>query len=284
VNPVRDGQAPPCQVCGATGTDFGGYCQQCRTYRGVFESGAAAVLSGVHNPAAGHVPADHPVAVTGPQPMPPPQPTPPVAPVRRRSPFAMALVALSTVLVVLTAGIVTVTVVRAGKSVRGEKQQATLPTSSQPPSPTASPSSTVDKCLVGDWNVASANAYITDPKTKRAELFTSRGGSIWRFRADGTGEYDLAKGITYTGSENGVPVTYVSTGRITFNFKTVDNVITFTSVKFYVQQTITIGGKSTTQVPADSPLPPFSYVCGTESLTMGHQTQAYALRRGSATS
>jgi hypothetical protein len=252
----------PCHVCGGMEIDANGYCQRCRAYRGApgydpaqgGQPGAppyggpypdqgypggyqAAGYQGPGYQAAGYQgPGYQAAGYQGPGYQP-----------RQRSSFTVPLIALSVVAVILVAGIVGVILIRARDS-------------------TDSPGSTaaeVDRCVVGTWKVTSARekVLLDDGPVD----FTGSGATVI-FRADGTGEEDFGAGTTFRATMSGQPVVIKFTGKITFNFRTVDRSMTFSNVKADGEAVVSVSGVTTTTVPLDEDTKPAKYTCSGNSL------------------
>jgi hypothetical protein len=245
----------PCQVCGATRVDAGGYCEHCQTHRGAESysvsppaggspvSGSPADAGAYYYSAASAVGratvAVYPAATGEPAEYPPPVETRPA-----RGPQPLTLFMLTVMVVVLVAGTVAIVLIRekglaAGppaKAAQGTPSTAPATPASAAPSASASGSSTVDKCLVGEWTVTSWRLpYSAEPK---GEMSTTNGGIV-RFRADGTGEWDFGSGVKLVGTGPTRNIAIRLTGRFTFAFRTVGQTFEFGDVQADARQEVT---------------------------------------------
>jgi hypothetical protein len=129
---------------------------------------------------------------------------------------------------------------------------------------------------VGTWRVTESREKV-ELEEGLVEFVGS--GATVRLEADGTGEQNFGSGTTYRATVSGQPVTIVFTGKITFNFKTVDGSMTFSNVKPEGTATVTVSGTQTTSEPISSDATPTSYTCSGNSLTQQTELATTKLRK-----
>jgi len=251
----------PCEVCGATGVDAGGYCEHCRVHRGAASysvsppagvspvSDAGAFYYSASPGVAGRASVGAYPAVTSGAPADAGYP-PPVAAQPTRSPLAVPLFMLTVIVVVLVAGTVALVLIReqgrtaAQGANASQGASAPAPASSAPVSPSAAPNvaGAVDKCLLGEWTVISWRLPYGSTDGSGGEVATDNGGTI-RFRADGTGEWDFGSGVKLVGSGPTRTISVRLTGRMTFSFRTTGQTFEFGEVRADVREEVIDGEK-----------------------------------------
>ena len=161
------------------------------------------------------------------QPVPPPFPAvlPPTPP--RSSAWPMLLLAASIAGVLLVAGVVTVlTLTRAGGKPTAVAVATSRPAPSRRASPSASPSLSAEKCVLGTWTETSNQQSRT---VNGVQIHMSGAGATQTFRPDGTTVLDYGAGITYTGTLDGDTWTLTDTGQINFRYQISGTTILYTS-------------------------------------------------------
>jgi hypothetical protein len=216
----------PCQICGATEIDPGGYCGQCHEYRG---------------PAA-------------------PQPTtsPLTVPLFLLTVIVVVLVS-GTVAVVLIRGKGR-TAPPAANVAQAASASASTPPGSAPPSAAPSASSGVDRCLVGEWTVSLWRL----PYANSGGFVTTTSGGVIRFRADGTGEWSFGNGIRLVGAGPTRTIAVRYSGRITFSLRTSGQTFTFADVVPDVHEEILDSDQIISAGPWTPRLGAYPYACAGE--------------------
>jgi hypothetical protein len=129
---------------------------------------------------------------------------------------------VTVMVVVIVAGAVSVVYILAGNRGPAPRADAAPPTTA-PPTAAPSTAAAFDQCLVGVWTLTRWSFTIDDDA-----LFTSEtGGGTYRYRADGTGEWDFGSGVEATGTRAGKPAKARIAGRVTFEFTTTDGTINY---------------------------------------------------------
>jgi hypothetical protein len=274
----------PCGVCGGTLVDAAGHCTTCGTYRGLPApgfgppAGPPVQSSGPpyqpsappYQPSAPPYPASPPPYPASPPPYQaapaayPPTPGgswpsyPPAtqAPARSRGPLVIPLIALSAVLVVITAAIVLVAFLR-------NRPGTVQPTSSA--SGQSSASSLIDTCVIGTWTETSHEEDVSVEKVGTVK-FTGK-GAIQHFKPDGVAMLDYGSGVSLVGSSGSTTWEYVYTGTITFHYQTSNGNILYTDTSANGTTTLKVNGKveSSGAIQAGS-LDPERYTCSSNSL------------------
>lgn len=240
----------PCTVCGGGAVNQAGYCQRCGTYRGV--------------PAAG-----------------PGYLGPPLAPAsanRRRS-YLVPLAALGTTLAVLVAAIGVVLVVRytANDPDRLTADPSTSPTSARSLSPDQPPSSPIDPCVIGRWQVESYEEDIALDEPFGRTRFTNDGlGAVVELREDGLGVTDYGDGTRFTGRVSGIDMTLTITGRVTYRYRAIDGTVSFSNVQADGTVTLTAPGLEPQSQPLTAEFDPANYQCSGDTLIQS--TSSYTAR------
>lgn len=221
----------PCAVCGGQVVDAAGYCAVCGTYRG-----------------------EPPAAMTAPPAPHGPQSTPaPSAPARTRSPYVLALVALSVTLMVLVVAIVVVVLARSRDGDGGPL---------------------VDGCVVGRWRVSSHSERL--PISGTGDVTFTGDGTRMDLDADGTGLTDYGRGTEFRATVDNRPVVLTLAGTVRYSFRTANGAISFSDVKPEGTATITIDGVELRREPLQANNDPARYTCSGDTLT--EQTDRYQVR------
>jgi hypothetical protein len=282
-------------MCGATGVDGVGYCERCQTY-GVTPAHADDASTEetirVYPPSSGG--GYYPAAQTsfgGPQPSGPPYPTvssgppydepvrydpavpvaeaAPPQPVRRTSIAPLFMVTV--MVIVIVAGAVSIVYILAGDRGGVPRTDAAQPTAAGAPSA----STDTGQCLVGVWTLTKWRFTYGDDAT----FTTETGGGIYRFRADGTGEWDFGSGVAASGTYAGKPSTARITGRVMFEFTTDSGTINYRSVT----STIGIVVYQSSRVVDDSAVEPSTttakYTCAGDTLRISSDGDDIEARR-----
>ena len=285
----------PCDVCGATDVDGGGYCDRCRVYRGTHVDDGSAATMRVSPPSSGggYYPAAQ-SGYEGPQPTSPAYPTvssgPPYpAPVQyasaawpagpaaaqpvRRTSFA-PLFMVTVMVIVLVAGAVSVAYILAGD--RGGRPRADAAPAPAPAPASGAPSGTpAADCLLGNWTLTRWRFTYGD----KGQFTTDSGGGNYRFGADGTGEWDFGSGVAATGTYAGKASTARITGRITFEFSTNNGTINYRNIRantgIVVYQSDRVVAES--EVVPDSDVA--TYTCSGDRLQTSSEGDEAELRR-----
>jgi hypothetical protein len=180
------------------------------------------------------------------------------------------LIALSVIAVILVCGIVGVIVVRASdKKASVDKASA---------SASAAASAKVDSCVVGTWKVTSAKEKVLLDTGGSPVEFTG-GGTTVRLGADGKGEDDYGNGTVYRATMSGQSVTITFSGKITYDFKTVDGSVTYSNVHANGQALVTVAGATTTTIPLTDDSRPAKYTCSDGTLVQETELARTELRK-----
>jgi hypothetical protein len=280
----------PCGVCGGTLVDAAGHCTTCGTYRGlpapgygppVQSSGPPYQSSGPPYQPSGPPyqaspppyqaspppyqagPAAYPPNPGGSWPGYPPAPQAPApqmpvlqTPVRSRGSLVVPLIALSAVLVVITAAIVVVAFLR-------NRQGTVQPTPSA--SGQLSASSLIDPCVLGTWTETAHQEDVAVEKVGTVK-FTGK-GAIQHFKPDGVAMLDYGSGVSLVGSSGSTTWEYVYTGTITFHYQTSNGNILYTDTSANGTTTLKVNGKVQSSGPIEAgSLDPERYTCSGNSL------------------
>jgi len=214
----------------------------------------------------------------------------PVASARNRSSFTVLLIGLSTTLVLLVAGIITVIVLKSGDD-RGDSRrtaggQASAGASADPsngwtPSPGAS--SLVDKCVVGTWKLTLYQETVqidgVGPVT-----FTGNGqGAQLRLAADGSGLQDFGEGMalaaTATIAGSSVRINLLVSGTLTYDYRTSGGSFTYTDVVPSGSIRVTSNNGVDATEPLSGTSEPASYTCEGNQLVSWTSTSRSEMTR-----
>jgi hypothetical protein len=289
----------PCNVCGSTGVDSAGYCEGCRVYLGTpsqLDDGSSGETMRVYAPSSGggYYPAMesgyggpqpispmHPAVSSGPpypepvRPDPAGSPAEPARPQPVRRPSIAPLFMVTVMVVVIVVGAVSIVYILAGDRGGVPRAGAAQPTASAPASgaPDAAPG--IDQCLVGTWALTRwVFAYKDD------EEFTSEGGGgIYRYRADGTGEWDFGSGVEATGKYDGKTSTARMTGRVTFDFTTANGMINYRNMKSNAGLVVYQSGRVVADNVVEPAVEPEKYTCAGDNLRITSDGDSVEARR-----
>jgi hypothetical protein len=209
-------------------------------------------------PAPGYPPQNQPPNFLAP----PPQP-------RSRNSFVLPLVALSVVLVVLVVAIVAVAALRSGTKKVADGSSAS-----------ASPSSKVDTCVVGTWNITSESQ---DVAVEGVGSVTFKGsGARVLLRANGTGEI-LYNGTTYTGTISGHQWDLIANGSIKYDYTTSNGSMAYSNFVPTGTVVIKLDGTEATSEPMTADEDPVRYTCTGDTMTQTTNQRTVSLTRVSKT-
>jgi len=246
----------PCAVCGGVQVNAAGYCTQCGTFRGVpqqppptYPQAPPPGYPGYPQPGS---PPAYPTSVPPagyPTSVPPAfaQQTsgggypgyPPQQPPQRGRSYLVPLVALASTLVVLVVAIVVVVAASGGDDpVAGPTGGPT--TAAPTGSASAAPGADLDKCVVGTWRVTSHKETVP-VEGQGSVTFTGGEGATLRLNSDGTGQTDYGSSTEYQGELNGETVRLEVSGRLTYDFSTLNGRINVTNMESTAKGTFTIG-------------------------------------------
>jgi len=311
----------PCPTCGGMGIDANGYCTQCRTYRGIPQTPPPSSGAPYSGPPYGGSPAPYggsPAPYGGyptssgpgyPQPTSSgpgyPQPTsggaptvypsttyggtygaPTTPPKKSRNSFMVPLLALSATLVVLVVAIVVVVVVKNS----GDKQGA------QPGSTSAAPGKSggtqpgaalVDACVVGTWDMTSYTEDVPIQGVGSVPFSLVGSGPIVKFSKEGKGSQEFGSGVNYSGnvtqSGTTAKVNLKLTGAIKFDFRTNDNVMSFSNMTSTAKGTVSVPATGQSQTDAyNGDTNPSKYTCSGNTMTMSTSTYKAELKKTSS--
>jgi hypothetical protein len=204
-----------------------------------------------------------------------------------RNRLTLPLFLLTVIVVVLVSGTVAVVLIRANERTApsdpnlAQAASPSAPPASAPPSAAASGSSTVDKCVVGEWTVTTWRLPYGAPDGSTGDVATSNAGTI-RFRANGTGEWDFGSGVRLDGSGSTEEIAVRYTGRFTFSFRTVGQTFDFSDVESDVRQEITDSDKVTSSGSWNPELTSLLYACAGDVFrwSPGNEYETRMQRRG----
>jgi hypothetical protein len=186
----------------------------------------------------------------------------PAAPARTRSPMFIPLIALSAVLLVITASIVFITVLRSGSG----RQQVTPGTSATgQPGSSPSASSLIDSCVVGAWTETSHQEDVAVEGVGTVR-FTGK-GAVQRFGPDGVAVLDYGSGVKLIGSSGSTTWEYTYTGTVNFHYQTSNGNILYSDTSANGRTTLRVNGKVQSDGPIEAgSLDPERYTCSGDSL------------------
>ncbi|GAB3141339.1 hypothetical protein GCM10027290_13920 [Micromonospora sonneratiae] len=240
----------PCQICGGSGVDPGGFCLTCRSFRG--------------NPA------------------PPPRRSW-VLPAVLGSLGLLAVTGL-----VVTVGIFVLRnrpdpAGDVGQASATTSPMAAVPTVVPSPAPTAEPSPTAppvdplhDPCVIGVWRETS---YQSDAEIDGTDVRLGGGSAIQHFRADGTIAVEYGKGVTRKGKAGGRTFEVVMSGRLTFNWQSDKGQLLYSNAKASGQIVWKINGRRYSSRGLAGSLKPERYTCAGDLMRQFGETYTIELAR-----
>jgi hypothetical protein len=202
-------------------------------------------------------------------------PAEPARPQPVRRPSIAPLFMMTVMVVVIVAGAVSIVYILAGDRSGVPRAGAAQPTASAPASGAPGAAPGIDQCLVGTWALTRwVFAYEDD------EEFTSEGGGgIYRYRADGTGEWDFGSGVDATGKYGGKASTARMTGRVTFNFTTANGMIDYRNVVANAGLVIYQSGRVVADNAVTPEIEPENYTCAGDKLQVTSDGDSIEARR-----
>jgi hypothetical protein len=306
----------PCPTCGGMGIDANGYCTQCRTYRGLPQSpppssgapyggpppsgppysgspysgapyGAPASGPPAGAPYGGYPTSagpGYPQPTSGGAPMAYPATTyggaygaPTTPPPKKRSSFMVPLIALSGVLAILVVAIVVVVLVKNSGSDSSDNTAAGGGTTTEDPK-----SALVDQCVVGVWQMTSYSEDVPVPNVGSVPFTLSGNGAKMTFGKDGKGIQDFGAGTNFVGNVTQagttVPVNLQLSGKVTYDFRTNDGVMSFSNMVSQGKATVSAGGQSQSQ-DYKGDTDPSKYICNGDKMTMSTSAYQSELKR-----
>jgi hypothetical protein len=133
---------------------------------------------------------------------------------------------VTVMVIVIVAGAVSVVYILAGGRGAAPSAGAAPSGGAAAPSASGAPSVSAAQCLVGIWALTKWTFSYND----EAKFTTESGGGTFRYRADGTGEWDFGSGVAASGTYGGKPSTARITGRVTFAYTTGTGTISYSNV------------------------------------------------------
>jgi hypothetical protein len=285
------------------GIDANGYCTQCRTYRGIPQSQPPSSGAPYSGPPYGSSPAPYAGYPTSsgpgyPQPTSGGAPTvypsttyggaygaPTTPPKKSRNSFMVPLLALSATLVVLVVAIVVVVVVKNSGDNKGAQPGNTTAapgnTSSQPAA------SLVDACVVGTWDTTSYTEDVPIQGVGAVPFSLVGKGPIVKFSKDGKGSQDYGSATNYSGnvtqSGTTAKVNLKVTGAIKFDFRTNDNVMSFSNMTSTAKGTVSVPATGQSQTDTlNGDTDPSKYTCSGSTMTMSTSRYKAELKKTSS--
>ncbi len=133
-----------------------------------------------------------------------------------------------------------------------------------PAAASASPSSTLDSCLLGTWTQIVEDV----PSTVNGDnvMYVGGAGAKQIFRPDGINISDYGNGTDYSVNVNGVTWTEITKGSATVHYETQDGTLLYSNVSAHGSQTMLDGGAYNSRGPLTLNTQPERYTCSGNSL------------------
>ncbi len=287
----------PCQFCGQFApVDAGGFCTNCRNYRGVATSPVSSpayptsgpayptsapsyggqVSAPPYGPTSGPPVTGAPYSASGGYPAQPysappayqqptqyqqPAPYQPMPagppPTKQRSGYVIPIIALCSVMALLVIGIVVVVLVKHGSKSTGGGGGTTT-------------ASGLDKCLVGTWKVSSYETTIPFDNVGSVDFTASSLQEVFTINADGTatdnyGTQDSPTVLIGTSADHDYKINIY--GTVTYTIKSANDVLSFSQATADGELELFTDGASSGTIDLKISNDPTPYTCSSTTLT-----------------